>query len=193
VIALLAFGRGKMAVGLAEIDEHAAQLRAGIALINAAIDGKIKLIGTPCERLVRPPHRLRRTGHRTVIGSATLPDLIPVPFGGRDWLGPRLYADEYAEIGHAPQSVSFCEVIVDQQSLLGWLTTVSTKAPQLREADVTKLILAEKEKNGSVSIAKIVTLVQAKDPLFPREQIREIARKSGVEGKRGRPPKNSAE
>jgi hypothetical protein len=116
-----------------------------------------------------------------VIG--TLPELIPVPFGRRDWLGPRLYADEYAEIGHAPQSVSFCEVMVDRQSLLGWLTTVSTKAPQLREADVTKLVLGEKM-NPSVSIAKIVTLVQAKDPLFPREQIREIARKSGVEGKR---------
>jgi DNA-binding transcriptional LysR family regulator len=56
-----------------------------------------------------------------VIGSDTLPDLIPVPFGGRDWLGPRLYADEYAEIGHAPQSVSFCEVMVDRQSLPGWL------------------------------------------------------------------------
>jgi hypothetical protein len=39
---------------------------------------------------------------------------------------PRLYADEYAEIGHAPQSVSFCEVMVNRQSLLGWLTTVST-------------------------------------------------------------------
>jgi hypothetical protein len=150
------------------------------------------LIGTPCERLVTHPHRLRRTGHRITIGSATLPDLIPVPFGGRDWLGPRLYADEYAEIGHAPQSVSFCEVMVDRQSLLGWLTTVSTKAPQLREADVTKLVLGEKM-NPSVSIAKIVKMVQAKDPLFPREQIREIARKSGVEGKRGRPPKNSAE
>jgi hypothetical protein len=125
-----------------------------------------------------------------VIG--TLPELIPVPFGRRDWLGSRLYADEYAEIGHAPQSVSFCEVMVDRQSLLGWLTTVSTKAPQLREADVTKLVLGEKM-NPSVSIAKIVTLVQAKDPLFPREQIREIARKSGVEGKRGRPRKNSAE
>jgi hypothetical protein len=137
-----------------------------MALINAAIDGKIELIGTPCERLVRPPHLLRRTGHRTVIGSEALPELIPVPFGGRDWLGPRLYADEYAEIGHAPQSVSFCEVMVDRQSLLGWLTTVSTKAPRLREADVTKLVLGEKM-NPSVSIAKIVKMVQAKDLFSP--------------------------
>jgi hypothetical protein len=181
-----------VAIGLSEIDEHAAQLRACIALINAAIEGKIKLIGTPCERLVKHPHLLRQTGRRIVIGSETLPDLIPVPFGGRDWLGPRRYADEYPEIGHAPQSVRFYEVMVERESLLGWLATVAIKAPRLSEADATKLVLAEKE-NPSVSIAKIVTLVQAKDPLFPRERIREIARDMGVEGRRGRPRKNSAE
>jgi hypothetical protein len=129
---LLAFGRAKMAIGLSDIDEHAAQLRGGMALISAAIDGKIKLIGTPCERLVTHPHLLRRTGHRITIGSDTLPDLIPVPFGGRDWLGPRLYADEYAEIGHAPQSVSFCDVRVERATLRKWLTTVSAKGPRLR-------------------------------------------------------------
>jgi hypothetical protein len=46
VIDLLACGPAKMAIGLSETDEHAAQLGAGIALINAAIEGKIKLIGT---------------------------------------------------------------------------------------------------------------------------------------------------
>jgi hypothetical protein len=116
-----------------------------------------------------------------------------VPFGGRDWLGPRRYADEYAEIGHAPHSVSFCGVMVERTSLLKWLTTASIKAPGLREADVTELILSEKGKNPSVSIDKIVKLVQAKDPLFPRERIRQIAHKMRVEGKRGRPRKNSAE
>jgi hypothetical protein len=34
-------------------------------------------------------------------------------------------------------------------------------------------------------------LVQAKDPLFPRERIREIAREMGVEGRRGRPRKTA--
>jgi hypothetical protein len=62
-----------------------------------------------------------------------------------------------------------------------------------READVTKLVLSEKGKNPSVSIDKIVKLVQANDPLFPRERIRQIAHKMGVEGRRGRPRKNSAE
>jgi hypothetical protein len=32
-----------MAIGLSDIDEHAAQLRAGIAIIDAAIEGKIKM------------------------------------------------------------------------------------------------------------------------------------------------------
>ena len=48
---LVAFGPAKVAIGRPDIDEHAAQLRAGIAIINAAIEGKIKLAGTPCERL----------------------------------------------------------------------------------------------------------------------------------------------
>src|ERR1700732_379953 len=172
---------------------NAAQLRAGIAIINAAIESRIKLAGTPCERLQTHPHLLRQIGHRIAIGSETLHDLIPVPFGGRDWLGPRRYADEYAETGHAPHSVSFCGVMVERTSLPKWLTTTSIKAPGFREADVTKLVLSEKEKNPSVSIDKIVKLVQAKDPLFPRERIREIAHKMRVEGTRGRPRKNSAE
>jgi len=99
VVDLVAFGPAKMAIGLSDIDEHAAQLRAGIAIINAAIESRIKLVGTPCERLQTHPHLLRQTGHRIVIESETLHDLIPVPFGGRDWLGPRRYANEYAETG----------------------------------------------------------------------------------------------
>ena len=99
VVDLVAFGPAKVAIGLSDIDEHAAQLRAGSAIINAAIEGKIKLAGTPCERLQTHPHLVHQTGHRIAIGSETLHDLIPVPFGGRDWLGPRRYANEYAETG----------------------------------------------------------------------------------------------
>jgi hypothetical protein len=83
--------------------------------------------------------------------------------------------------------------MVERTSLLKWLTTASIKAPGLREADVTELILSEKGKNPSVSIDKIVKLVQSKDPLFPRERIRETAREMSVEGRRGRPRGNSAE
>jgi hypothetical protein len=43
VVDLVAFGRAKMAIGLSDIDEHAVQLRAGIAIINAAIESRIKL------------------------------------------------------------------------------------------------------------------------------------------------------
>jgi hypothetical protein len=189
---LLAFGRAKISIGLSDIDEQATQLRAGIAIINAGIEGKVELLGTPCERLQTHPHLLRQTSHRIVIGSEILPDLIPVPFGGRDWLGPRRYADEYAEIGHAPHSVSFCDVRVERQSLRKWLTTVSAKGPGLREADVTKLVLGEKDKNPLTSIDQIVKTVRSKDPLFPRDRIREIAREMGVKGRRGAPRKNSA-
>ena len=38
VVDLVAFGRAEMAIGLSDIDERAAQLRAGIAIINAAIE-----------------------------------------------------------------------------------------------------------------------------------------------------------
>jgi phosphate/sulfate permease len=69
VVALVAFGWAKMAIGLSDIDEHAAQLRAGVAIINAVIDGKIKLAGTPCERWQTEAHLLRLTGHRIAIGS----------------------------------------------------------------------------------------------------------------------------
>ncbi len=193
VVDLLAFGPAKMAIGLSDIDEHATYLRAGVAIINAGVEGKVELVGTPCERLQTHPHLLRQTGHRIVIGSERLLDLIPVPFGGRDWLGPRRYADEYAEIGHAPQSVSFCDVRVERATLLKWLTTVSTKVPGLREADVTQLVFGEKEKNPLTSIDQIVKTVRSKDPLFPRDRIREIAREVGVKGRRGAPRKNSAE
>jgi hypothetical protein len=64
-----------------------------------------------------------------VIGSETLPDLIPVPFGGRDWLGPCRYADEFAEIGHAPHSVSFCDVRVERATLRKWLDPPSQWPP----------------------------------------------------------------
>jgi hypothetical protein len=180
VVDLVAFGPAKVAIGLSDTDEHAAQLRAGIAIINDAIESRIKLVGTPCERLQTHPHLLRQIGHRIAIGSETLHDLIPVSFGGRDWLGPRRYADEHAEIGHASQSVSICGVMVERTSLLKWLTTASIKAPGLREADVTELVLSEKGMNPSVSIDEIVKSIQAKDPLFPRERIREIAREMSL-------------
>ena len=50
---------------------------------------------------------------------------------------------ELREAG-APHSVSFCGVMVERTSLLKWLTTASIKAPGLREADVTELVLSEK-------------------------------------------------
>jgi hypothetical protein len=189
---LFAFGRAKMAIGLSDIEEQAARLRAGIAIINAAVEGAVKLVGTPCERWPIEAHLLRQTGPRVLIGPEALEDLIPVPFGGRDWLGPRRYAEAYAEIGHAPQSVRFCDVKIERMSLLKWLSALSTRAPGLSEAEVKSLIVNEKTKNPSIGIGTIEQLVRAKDPLFPREPIRNIARGMGIKGRRGRPQKNSA-
>src|SRR5262249_9396239 len=100
VIKLLAFGPPKMAIGLSRVEEEAERLRAGIAIVDAASKGEITLVGTPCERWETPPHLLRQLGPRMRIEPETLRELAPVPSGGGDWLGPRRYADEYAERGH---------------------------------------------------------------------------------------------
>jgi hypothetical protein len=193
VVDVLAFGPARAAIGLSELEEHAAHLRAGVAILNAAAKGEIKLLGATCERLSDHPHLVRRTGGLLVIDGDALRDLIPVPYGGRDWLGPRRYADEYAESGHAPQSVSLCEVMVERASAVNWATAASRKAPGLTDADVRALVLREKETNPFVGIDEIVKAVRAQDALLTRENVREIARDAGVKGRRGRPKKNSAE
>jgi hypothetical protein len=192
VTSVLAFGQAKMAVGLSDLEERTEELRAGLAITRAAAEGLVKFTGVPCERLANPPHLLRRTGLRIPIGPEVLCDLGPVPYGGRDWLGPRRFAEDYAEIGHAPQSVSFYEVTVERSSLVRWFLALSTKAPRLCEAEVRNFIFSEKTKNSSIGIGAIEQMVKSKDPLFPREMVRQFAREIGIEGKRGRPRKNSA-
>ncbi len=189
---VLAFGQTKMAVGLSDLEERAALLRAGLAITRAAAEGQVMLIGVSCERLPAAPHLLRKTGPRIAIGPEVLGDLAPVPYGGRDWLGPRHFAESYAECGHAPQSVRFYEVRIERTSLARWLSALSTKAPGLSEAEVKNLILSEKAKDASIGIGTIEQMVKAKDPLFPRQAVRRFAREIGVEGKRGRRRKNSA-
>jgi hypothetical protein len=83
---VLAFGPARAAIGLSEIEEHAARLSAGVAIVSAAVRGEVKLVGAPCERLKEHPHLVRQTGRLLAIDSDALHDLIPVPYGGRDWL-----------------------------------------------------------------------------------------------------------
>lgn len=192
VARMLAFGRGKTALGLSDIQEEAALLRAGLALIKAAAGGAVRFIGMPCERWPAAPHLLRQTGPRIPIEPEVLADLGPVPFGGRDWLGPRHFAEGYAECGHAPQSVRFCEAAIERTSLVRWLSALSTKAPGLSEAEVKNLILGEKAQDAAIGIGTIEQMVKAMDPLFPREAVRRLAREIGIAGKRGRRRKNSA-
>ena len=98
-----------MAIGLSDIDEHAAQLRAGIAIINAAIEGKIKLVGTPCARWQTEAHLLRLTGHRIAIGSLipferSLSPFVDEAYGQnaeKDHHRPEAESPDLAE-GHGP-------------------------------------------------------------------------------------------
>lgn len=193
VVDFLAFGPAKLSIGLADLEEQTARLIAGIALVGTASEGRLALVGTPCERHDPQAHILLHRGPRMAIGPDMLKDLAPVPYGARDWLGPRRYAENYAETGHAPQSVSFCGVMIERDSLLKWLRVVSTKIPGLSEEEVTSLIRGERVKNPEASIGQMEQLVKSRDPLFPRERVRQIARAMGIEGRRGRPGKNSAE
>jgi hypothetical protein len=191
VVQLLAFGPPKMALGLLQVEEEEERLRVGIAIVDAAAKGKVTLVGRPCKRLENAPHLLHQLAPCTLIEPSTLRDLSPVPLGGGDWLGPRRYADEYAETGHAPGSVSFCDVLIERKSLIKWLPILSVQAPRLSEADVRELLIDEKAEKRLMTIGAAERCVKTKDPLFPRDSIRKIARGLGIEGRRGR-PKNSA-
>jgi hypothetical protein len=191
VVKLLVFGPAMMAIGLPRVEEEAERLRAGIAIVDAAGNSEIKLVGTPCERWETQPHLLRQLGPRMRIEPNTLRELASVPFGDHNWLGPRRYAEKYAEMGHAPQSVSFYEVMAERSSLLKWLGSRATQAPRLSETAVRDLILSEKTKDSSLTICASEQLVKTKDPLFPRDTIREIARTVAVMGRRGRRRKSA--
>jgi hypothetical protein len=67
------------------------------------------------------------------------------------------------------------------------------RVPGLSEVDVASVIRAERAKNPRAGVGQMEQLIKAKDPLFPQEMVRQIARKLGVEGRRGRKRKNSAE
>jgi hypothetical protein len=65
------------------------------------------------------------------------------------------------------------------------------QGPGLSEAEV-KNLSARKLKTQRFGIGTIEQMVKAKDPLYPREAVRRLAREIGIAGKRGRRRKNSA-
>jgi hypothetical protein len=85
---LLAFGPGRLAIGLNSLEEHAARLRAGLALMRAARDAKVIFFGKTTFRLpqspgqIAPPSALRRLEPTGLAGMTLVID------GARDWLGP---------------------------------------------------------------------------------------------------------
>jgi hypothetical protein len=129
---LLAFGPGWLPIGLAFLYEHAAQLRAGLALVRAAADAKLTLCGSKTYRLpklrsgIAPPSEMRKLEPGELGGMTLVLD------GARDWLGPKEFADQYPEIGQAPESVRFAGVTVQRESLKGWLALLSGKASKKR-------------------------------------------------------------
>lgn len=170
--------------------ERAAQLSFCVALLEAVAERHVKLFGVPCERPRNDrPDQLRRPNEeRIAIEPEVAATLAPVLNGRSDWLGRSEYADNFALDGNAPHSVCFCDVLVERESLVRWLSNPSGK--RLTAVQVEEIL---KRLPLSMAIDNAVTMVQEKDPGWPRDAIRKFARKVGIQGKRGRPPKKSAE
>ena len=133
VVSLLAFGLGRLPVGLDALAERAARLSAGLALFAAAAEGKIGLFGQATFRL--PHHRqfVAPVGAFWKIEPTDLREMTLVIDGAPDWIGPQRYADEYPERGQATESVSHVGVVVHCDSLRRWFAELSNRpAPQKR-------------------------------------------------------------
>jgi hypothetical protein len=129
---LLAFGPGRLPIGLNSLEEHATRLRAGLALVRAAKDTKVIFFGKATFRLpqspgqIAPPSALRKLEPTELAGMTLVID------GARDWLGPKEFADQYPEIGQATNSVRFAGVTVQRESLGRWLAGLSGKTSKKR-------------------------------------------------------------
>jgi hypothetical protein len=128
VVELLAFGRDRLPIGLSFIDEHAARLSAGLALMRAGKEAKVTLCGNATFRLPEFPGGIAPAAMLGKIEPRELADMTLVVDGARDWLGPTQFANEYPEIGQGRNSVSFVSVKVQRESLRRWLAELSGKA-----------------------------------------------------------------
>lgn len=131
---LLAFGADMKPVGLDDLEARAQRLCAGLALMNAATSGEVEIYGHATYRMpdfppygIAPMARLWKID-RDVLGGSTL-----VIDGARDWLGPRRFADEYPEVGIAPESVTHAGVSVHKASFRDWIAKIANApAPKKR-------------------------------------------------------------
>jgi hypothetical protein len=133
VVNFLAFGAGLMPVGVDPFEAHVMRLRAGLAVFSAAAKDKVAIFGFATGRLPRFPGGLVPFGTFWKIEPADLADMTLVIDGSPDWIGPRKFADEFPERGHALESVKFAGAAVHRASLSRWLGELSNKpAPQKR-------------------------------------------------------------
>jgi hypothetical protein len=128
VVNMLAFGPDGLPIGLDAPAEHAARLRAGLALLSAANCGKVGLIGHATFRLPHFRGGLAPASALSKIEPEDLNEKTLVIDGAPDWLGPVKYAEEYPEQGQATESVTFVGVAVHRDSLRRWLAGLSTTA-----------------------------------------------------------------
>jgi hypothetical protein len=68
---MLAFGRDRLPIGLSNIEEHAARLRAGLALMLAGKEGKVTLCGNATFQM-EPYRQLLNKTYRGLKGKETL-------------------------------------------------------------------------------------------------------------------------
>jgi hypothetical protein len=131
-VELLAFGPDRMPIGLSAIEEHAARLAAGLALMLAGRDAKVTLCGNAAVRAPKFPGGTAPAAPLRKIEPKELADMTLVVDGARDWLGPTQCADEYPEIGQGTNSVSFVGVKIHRESLRRWLADLSGKGSEKR-------------------------------------------------------------
>jgi hypothetical protein len=113
---------------MANIEEHAARLSAGLALMLAGKEAKVTLCGNATFRLPEFPGGIAPAAMLCKIEPGELADMTLVVDGARDWLGPTQFANEYPEIGQGTNSVSFVGVTVHRELLRRWLADLSGKA-----------------------------------------------------------------
>jgi hypothetical protein len=127
---LLAFGRDRLPIGLSNLEQHAARLKAGLALTLAGKETKVTLCGQATFRLPKFPGGIAPVAMLRKIEPKELADMTLVVDGARDWLGPKRFANEYPEIGQGKDSVSFAGVTVHRESFRRWLVELSGKASE---------------------------------------------------------------
>jgi hypothetical protein len=135
---LLAFGPDRLPIGLNNVEENAARLSAGLALMHAGKEAKVTLCGQATFRLPEFPGGIAPVAMLRKIDPTELADMTLVIDGACDWLGPTRFADEYPEIGQGTDSVTFVGVTVHRESLRRWLSELVGKPSEKKRGPKLK-------------------------------------------------------